>query len=333
MRSTESPDPNGAATSWREAGLFYFPRGHFFRQRFGARVWKLSVDGGFGCPNRDGSVGTGGCVFCDPASFSPSRRQARRTVREQIDEAAARLQARRGVERFVAYFQPGTNTYAPVERLAALYDEALSHPQVVGLIVGTRPDSAGDEALALLERLARRTWVSVEYGLQSIHDRSLQWMNRGHDYAAFLDAHQRSRGRGFEVGVHLILGLPGESRDDVLATAHEMARLGVDSVKLHNLYAVRDTPLAEMVATGAVRLPELDEHVGAVVDFLEQLPPTCVVDRLSGDAPPQYLVGPAWCLDKGAVRRRVDAEFARRGTYQGSALRDHSRITSPFPGR
>jgi len=321
MRSTESPDPSGQAALWREAGLAYFSRGHFFRQRFGARVWKVSVDGGFGCPNRDGTLGTGGCVFCDPASFSPSRRQARRTVREQIDEGATRLQTRCGARRFVAYFQPGTNTYAPVERLDGLYTEALSSPQVVGLIVGTRPDSADDEALALLERLARRTWVGVEYGLQSIHDRSLQWMNRGHDYAAFLDAYQRSRGRGFDVGVHLILGLPGESREDLLATAREMARLGVDSVKLHNLYAVRDTPLAEMVAAGAVRLPELHEHVAAVVDFLEQLPPTCVVDRLSGDAPPQYLVGPAWCLDKRAVHRRVEAEFARRGTYQGFALK------------
>lgn len=320
MRSTESPDATGPATSWRDAGLPYFSRGHFFRQRFGARVWKLSVDGGFGCPNRDGTVGTGGCVFCNPASFSPSRRQACRSVREQIDEAAARLRARRGAERFVAYFQPGTNTYAPVERLETLYNEALSHPQIVGLIVGTRPDSAGDEALALLERLAQRTWVSVEYGVQSIHDRSLRWMNRGHDYAAFLDAYQRSRGRGFDVGVHLILGLPGESRDDVLATAREMARLGVDSVKLHNLYAVRDTPLAGMVARGEVRLPELEDHVAAVVDFVEQLPPTCVVDRLSGDAPPQYLVGPVWCLDKGAVRRRVEAEFARRGTCQGFAV-------------
>jgi len=320
MRSTGSPHQSGLRTSWRDAGLPYFSRAHFFRRRFGGRVWKISVDGGLGCPNRDGTLGTRGCVFCDPASFSPSRHYSGRSIREQIERAAARLRALRGGERFVAYFQPGTNTYAPVERLEALFGEALAHPNVLGLIVGTRPDCAGDEALALLERLARRTWVSVEYGVQSIHDRSLRWMNRGHTYAALLDAHERSRGRGFDIGVHVILGLPGESREDMLVTAREMARLGVDSVKLHNLHAVRDTPLAAMVARGEVRLPELDEHVAAAVDFIEQLSPTCVVDRLSGDAPPQYLVGPAWCLDKGAVRRRVEAEFARRGTYQGFAV-------------
>jgi len=329
MRSSESPHRTGFSASWRAAGLSYFAQGYYFRQQFGEKVWKLSVDGGFGCPNRDGTLGTGGCVFCDPASFSPSRRQKRRTVREQVDEAAARLGARRGARRFVAYFQPGTNTYAPVERLATLYNEALSHPQVVGLVVGTRPDCAADDVLGLLEELARRTWVGVEYGLQSIHERSLRWMNRGHDYAAFLDAYQRSRARGFGIGAHVILGLPGESREDMIATAAELARLGVDSVKLHNLHAVRDTPLARMVARGEVRLSELHEHVAAVVDFLEQLPPTCVVGRLSGDAPPPYLVGPEWCLDKGAVRRRVEAELARRDTHQGSRC----PRTNPFPCR
>jgi uncharacterized protein len=325
MWSTDSPNPSHPPPGWRKARLRYFTRPHFFRERFGARVWKLSVDAGLGCPNRDGTLGAGGCVFCDPASFSPSRRQPRRSVSDQIAAGAARLRARRGAERFVAYFQPGTNTYAPVERLEALYDEALAHPQVVGLIVGTRPDCTGDEALDLLERMARRTWVSVEYGVQSIHDRSLRWMNRGHLYAAFLDACAWSRGRGFEVGVHLILGLPGESQEDMLATVREMARLGVDSVKLHNLHAVRDTPLAEMVARGEVRLPELDEHVTRVVDFLEQLHPTCVVDRISGDAPPEYLVGPAWCQDKAEIRRRVEAEFVRRGTHQGFAFEPASR--------
>ncbi len=283
-------------------------------------MWKVSLDGGFGCPNRDGSLGTRGCVFCDPASFSPSRRSVSASISAQLEEGIRRLGARYRVDRFVAYFQPGTNTYAPVEQLRALYEQAIAHPKVVGLAIGTRPDCVPDDVLDLLSELAGQTWVSIEYGLQTIHDRTLDWMNRGHHYEAFLDAVQRSRRRGLKVGVHVILGLPGESRDDMLATARELARLEIDSVKLHNLYAVHNTPLAGMVARGEVRLVELDEYVGLVVDFLEQLPPSCVIDRLSGDAPPEYLVGPSWCLDKPAVRAAVEAEFQRRNAWQGRKI-------------
>jgi len=321
VSSTELPHSAETSADWRAGGLPYLSRSFFFRQRFGARVWKVSVDGGFGCPNRDGTLGSGGCVFCDPASFSPSRRIASRSVTAQIDEGARRLRARHGVDRFVAYFQPATNTYGPVPQLEALYREAASHADVVGLIIGTRPDCVPDDVLDLLGNLSQETWLSVEYGLQTMHDRTLDWMNRGHHYEAFVDAVKRSRRRKLEIGAHVILGLPGESRRDMLATARELARLQIDSVKLHNLHAIKGTPLAEMVASGDVRLPELDEYVGYAVDFLEELPPGCVIDRLSGDAPPQYLAGPSWCLDKSAVRRAIEAEFARRKTWQGRNYR------------
>jgi len=280
-------------------------------------VWKVSVDAGFDCPNRDGTLATGGCVFCDPASFSPARRMAARPVTAQLDEGIGRLRARRGIARFVAYFQPATNTYGPLRKLEALYREALAHADMVGLIIGTRPDCVGDDVLDLLAKLSRETWLSIEFGLQTIHDRTLDWMNRGHHYDAFLDAVERSRRRTLEIGAHVILGLPGESRQDMLQTARELARLRLGSVKLHNLHAVSDTPLAGMVSSGEVRLPDLEEYVGYVVDFLEELPPSCVVDRLSGDAPAQYLVGPSWCLDKSAVRAAIEAEMRRRNTWQG----------------
>jgi radical SAM protein (TIGR01212 family) len=218
---------------------------------------------------------------------------------------------------FLAYFQPATNTYAPVERLRAVYEEALSHPQVVGLVIGTRPDCVPDEVLDLVEELAARTYVSVEYGMQTIHNRSLDWMNRGHHHDAMLDAVERSRGRGFEIGAHAILGLPGESHDDMLATARELARLNIDAVKIHNLYCVKNTPLADQVARGDVRLMERAEYVRTLVDFIELLPPTMIVDRISGDAPPDYFIGPPWCLDKPAVKNAVLSEFARRKTWQG----------------
>jgi radical SAM protein (TIGR01212 family) len=307
-----------SAGGWREAGLRYFSRNYFWRRKFGRKVWRVSLDAGLGCPNRDDTLDRRGCIFCNPASFSPSRRLGLSGITAQLGEGIRRLQVRHKVDRFVAYFQPGTNTYGPIRRLRALYEEALAHPQVVGLAIGTRPDCVPDEVLDLLEDLAGRTWLGVEYGLQTIHDRTLRWLDRGHRYEDFLDVLGRSRSRGLEIGAHVILGLPGESRPDMQATAVELARLGIDSVKLHNLYAVRGTRLADEVAGGHVRLPEMAEHVAAVADFLERLPPGCVVDRLSGDAAAEYLLAPRWCLHKSAVRAAVEAELDRRGTWQGS---------------
>jgi radical SAM protein (TIGR01212 family) len=304
--------------AWREAGLPYFAASFYLRHRFGVRVQKVSVDAGFTCPNVDGTVATGGCTFCDNRSFSPSRRLPRASIRGQIDESIRRMRLRyKNCRDFLAYFQPATNTYAPVDRLRRLYEEALAHPQVVGLVIGTRPDCVPDDVLDLIQELAAERYVAVEYGMQTMHDRSLDWMNRGHHHDAMIDAVERSRDRGFEIGTHIMVGLPGESHDDVLATAHELARLGVDAVKIHNLYCVKDTPLADQVASGEVRLMEHDEYVQTVVDFIELLPPTLIVDRISGDAPPDYFVGPTWCLDKPAVKAAVWAEFTRRDSWQG----------------
>ena len=282
-------------------------------------MWKVSVDAGLGCPNVDGSVGAGGCIFCNVASYSPSRRGNVASITDQIDEGIRRIRRRHDVDQFVAYFQPATNTHGPLARLRALWEEALRHPLVVGLIVGTRPDSVPDDVLDLLADLSRRTWLSVEYGLQTIHDRSLDWLRRGHGYDAFLDAVERSRRRGLRIGAHVILGLPGETPDHMLATARELARLRIDSVKLHNLYVAKDTPLARLWAAGRVELPERDEYVGYVVDFLEQLAPESVIDRLSADAPREYLLAPEWCLAKSAVRAAIEREFERRDTQQGHA--------------
>jgi radical SAM protein (TIGR01212 family) len=305
------------AGDWRAAGLRYFSYGFRLRQIHGQRVQKVSVDAGFTCPNVDGTVAVGGCTFCDNRSFSPSRRLPRQTIREQIDEGIRRLKRRYDCDCFTAYFQPATNTYAPVDRLRSVYADAIRHPQVVGLAIGTRPDCVADEVLDLLERLSQQTSLSVEYGMQTMHDRSLDWMNRGHHHDAFLDAIRRSVGRGFEICAHVMLGLPPESHDDMLATARELARLPIDSVKIHNLYAVKNTPLADQVVRGKVSLLTRDEYVRTLVDFLERLPPTMVVERISGEAPPDYLVGPAWCLDKPAVLQALKQEFERRDTYQG----------------
>jgi radical SAM protein (TIGR01212 family) len=311
--------PTEVTPTWRQARLRYYSYNHFLRQSFGGRVQKVSLDAGFTCPNVDGLVAKGGCTFCDNRSFSPSRRLPRAGIWGQIDQSIVRMRRRyENCTQFLAYFQPASNTYAPVDRLRPLYEEALSHPQIVGLAIGTRSDCVPPDVLDLLAEFAERTYLSVEYGMQTMHDRSLAWMNRGHDHASFLDAVARSRGRGFEICAHAILGLPGESHDDMLATARELARVGVDAVKIHNLYCVKNTRLADQVAAGEVTLMEQGDYVRTVVDVLELLPPTTIIERISGDAPPDYFIGPSWCLDKPAVKRAIDAEFARRDTYQGN---------------
>jgi radical SAM protein (TIGR01212 family) len=295
----------------------YFAFSRFLQQRFGRRVYRVTIDAGFTCPNVDGSVAVGGCVYCDNRSFSPNRRLPRTAIRDQVRRGIDILKKRYEAERFIAYFQAATNTYAPVDKLRRLYDEALDHPQVVGLAIGTRPDSVPEPVLELIESYARRMYVCLELGLQTIHDRSLDWMNRGHHFDAFVDAVQRCCGRGLDLCAHVILGLPGETPADMLATADALAALPVNAVKIHNLHVVRDTPLEAMYRAGEVRLFERDEYVAVVCDFLERLPPGMVMHRLSGDAPPDYLVAPIWCLDKPGLLRAIRAELERRDSRQG----------------
>jgi radical SAM protein (TIGR01212 family) len=299
----------------------YYPFSQFLKEKFGAKVYRVTVDGGFTCPNVDGTVAVGGCVFCDNRSFSPNRRLPRTTIREQVRRGIALLEDRYGAKQFLAYFQAATNTYAPVDKLKRLYNEALEHPQVVGLAIGTRPDCVPDPILEMIERYARDRFVCLELGLQSMHDRSLDWMNRGHHFHEFIDAVSRCQGRGLHLCVHVILGLPGESRDDMLETADAIAALPVHSLKIHNLHVVRDTPMERMYHCGTVPMLERDEYVQVVCDFLERLPPDLVIDRLNGDAPPDYLIAPLWCLDKAGLLHAIHAELERRDSWQGKKFK------------
>ncbi len=302
---------------WRSLDHRYFSYGLLLRRAFGERIQKVSVDAGFTCPNVDGTVAIGGCTFCDNRSFSPSRRLPRQSILDQIDEGIRRIKWRYVCDRFMAYFQPATNTYAPVAKLRPLYEAAISHPKVVGVAIGTRPDCLGNDVLDLLDEIGEKTYLSVEFGMQTIHNRSLDEMNRGHHHDAMLDAVERSRGRNFEICTHIILGWPSETHDDMMATAREVARLPIDSVKIHNLYVVKKTPLADQVMRGEIELMSRDAYIQTLVDFLELLPPRMVVERISGDAPSDYFVGPSWCLDKPNVLQALKHEMERRDTYQG----------------
>ncbi len=294
--------------------------GSHLRRRFGLRVSKVNVDGGFTCPNRDGVKGTGGCIYCDNRSFSPDGIRGSIPLEEQMAAGMAYHRQRLGSEKFIIYFQKYSNTYGPVGKLRDLYYRALAHPDVVGISVGTRPDCLGEGALALLEEIARDRYVCLELGLQSMDDRILARINRGHSFAEYRLALERAAGRGFEICAHLIRGFPGESREDFLKTADVIASLPVDSLKIHQLHAVAGTPLADMYVRGEFVPLEHREYVASVCDFLELLPPRITIQRLYGSAPLSIRVAPRWNLKNNRMWYSIVHELARRGSWQGRRL-------------
>lgn len=287
---------------------------------FGCRVHRISIDAGFTCPNRDGTVGTGGCIYCGEkgsGSFGIARRLP---VAGQIEDGKEIMVRKYKARKFIAYFQAYSNTYGPVEHLGKLYDEALSVKDVVGLIVATRPDCLPPEILDLMEEYAGKTYFWLEMGLQSVSDRTLKFINRGHDLAAFVDTAKRCRERGIRVSAHVILGLPGESRDEMLSSASLINEIGIDGIKLHLLHVMKKTPLAELYERGEIKVMDRDEYVGLVCDYLERLRPEVLVQRMTGDGGHDYLVAPLWSLKKWEVLNAIDAEMERRGSFQGRSI-------------
>lgn len=288
------------------------------KELFGGRVHKISIDAGFGCPNRDGGRSGPGCLFCDPAGSGAVGVEQALPVADQVEAGKEIMTRKYKANRFIAYFQPFSNTFAPVETLRRLYDEALDVPDVVGLSVGTRADCLDDENLDLLAEYERKSYVWLELGLQSIHDQTLAWLRRGHDYAEFLRAFEAARQRGLNTCVHLILGLPGEDRARMLETAKEMARLRVDGVKLHLLHVLEGTQLGDLYRDGEIDVLTQEEYVGIVADVIERLHPDTLIHRLTGDGPRDTLLAPLWSLNKWEVLNAIDNELERRNTRQGS---------------
>ena len=299
--------------------LPYLDLNTHLRGRFGERVQKITLDAGLTCPNRDGRVGLGGCLYCNARGSGTGAWARGLSITEQMREGMARLQERYGARRFIAYFQSFSNTYAPRESLRELYEEALAFPQVVGLSVGTRPDCLTEEVLDLLAGYGRDYLMWLELGLQSAHDATLQRLNRGHDVSCFAHAVSQAATRGLEPIAHVILGLPGEGPQEMAATAAFLAGLPLQGVKIHLLYVIQGSGLAGLYRAGQYQCLGEDEYVSRVVDFLELLPPHLVIHRLTGDPHPEELVAPQWCLNKSRVLRRVQEEFARRGSRQGSS--------------
>ena len=270
------------------------------RRRFGCKVYKLSIDGGFSCPNRDGTLGTGGCIFCAGDGSGAFAEHGGR-VTEQLERAKARVAAKNKGGKYMAYFQAFTNTYAPVERLRALYTEAMAPEDVVGLAIGTRPDCLGEDVVALLAELNRVKPVSVELGLQTIHEASARYIRRGYDTAVYYDAVQRLKAAGIEVVTHIILGLPGETMEMAVETTRAAVAAGTDGVKFHLLHVLRGTDLEADYLAGKFRCLELEEYARWVKTCLAQLPEQVVVHRITGDGAKKDLIAPLWSADKKRV--------------------------------
>ena len=297
----------------------YYPFGKYLKERFGGKVYKVTIDAGFTCPNRDGKLGEGGCSYCNNMGFSANSRRESAPICEQMEQGMAFMRERYKAEKFIAYFQAYTNTYGPVDKLKSCYDIALEYDDFVAISIGTRPDCVAEPVLDLIASYRPTHEVWVEYGLQSIHDSTLGRVNRGHDYATFLDALERTKCRDLKVCVHVILGLPGETREDMMATARAVAGMDVDSLKIHLMHVLKDTPIEKEFAEGRFKPPEFDEYVGLVCDFLERIPPDISIQRLTADGPREILLAPKWATQKRKTIAAIEAEFARRNTHQGSS--------------
>jgi len=297
----------------------YHPFSEELKKQFGCRVHRVTIDAGFTCPNRDGKVGVGGCIFCSDRGSGSFGIERGMSIAEQIELGKEVMTRKYKAQKFLAYFQSYSNTYAPPEQLRTLYDQALLVPGVVGLIVGTRPDCLPRETLELLAEYHRKTYFWLELGLQSPHDRTLAAIRRGHDSAAFMAAARAVKALGIRLCVHVILGLPGESREEMLATAAILNDLGVDGVKIHLLHVNKDTGLAEMYARGEIELLEKDEYVGLVCDFLERLQPRVLIQRMTGDGG-RDLIAPLWSAAKFETLNAIDDELKRRGSRQGERV-------------
>jgi radical SAM protein (TIGR01212 family) len=291
--------------------------GHVMKALYHAPVFKVNVDAGFTCPNRDGTVSVGGCIYCNNDSFRPSACTGSASLGEQIEKGIPYLRSRYGAEKFIVYFQPYTNTYAPVETLERLYREALGFEGVVGLAIGTRPDCVDEEKIKLLESLARDHFILVEYGLQSIHNKTLEFINRGHDFACFRKAVEMTAGRGIRIGAHIILGFPTETGEEMLAMADELSDLPVEFLKIHQLQVVKDTKLADLYASQPFHTFGYDEYLGMLVDFLERLSPDIVIQRLFAAAPEKILIAPVWNRTRSEFLNDLDAVMEERESFQG----------------
>lgn len=299
--------------------FYYNEFGTYLRNIFGCKVQKITLDGGFTCPNRDGTKGWGGCTYCNNRTFNPAYCHRHRPVKEQMQEGIAFFAHKYPEMRYLAYFQAYTNTYGSLEHLQQLYEEALQVEGCAGIVIGTRPDCMPERLLDYLQELTARTFVLVEYGIESVDDATLVRINRGHDYATAVDAVTRTAARGIPVGAHIILGLPGETRTDIMQQAVAISRLPLTTLKLHQLQLIRGTRMAQEYSKSPsdFHLFELEEYVETVVDYVERLRPDIILERFASQSPKELLIAPDWGLKNYELVEYVKRCMRERDTWQG----------------
>ena len=290
------------------------------KRQFGQKIYKVSLDGGMSCPNRDGTVGTGGCTFCSQGGSGEFAvgRNGYPDVWEQIEQAKTRVHRKiSGEGKYIAYFQSYTNTYAPVDYLRTLFERAITHPDIVALSVGTRPDCLGDEVVALLKELNRQKPVWIELGLQTIHEKTAERIHRGYRLEVFEDAYRRLKEAGLTVVVHVILGLPGETKEEMLETVDYLGKIPVDGIKLQLLHILKGSQMAAEYEKNPFSLMELEEYLDLILTCVARLPQSVVIHRLSGDGAKALLIGPTWSANKKLVLNRMMQKFRENGIFQG----------------
>ena len=295
----------------------YYSFNEYLREKFGERVQRISLNAGFTCPNRDGTLSSEGCIFCNDEGFSPVAK-TKLSLEKQIEEAINLSQKRFKAKKFIAYFQNATGTYESCKVLKKTYDTIKAFPDIVGLFISTRPDAIDEEKLDLIESYSKDYEVWIEYGVQTTCEATLEKINRKHTFKQSLEAIEKTKKRNIKIGAHVILGLPGESRNDMLKTADTLAGLSVDGIKLHVLHILCDTKLAEMFKNKKVKLLNEGEYVGLACDFLERINSKCVVLRLVSDAKEEVLVEPRWINSKQKIITEINNEFEKRKSFQGS---------------
>jgi radical SAM protein (TIGR01212 family) len=294
---------------------------NYFKTLFGERVQKLSIDAGFTCPNRDGTKGRGGCTYCDNNAFNPSYCDPSKPVEQQIREGMEFHAWRyKNPARFLAYFQPYSNTYAPLDRLKEIYGQALKFPEIAGLVIGTRPDCIDDAKLEYFSSLAKSRYVIIEYGIESCYNRTLARINRGHSWEDSVKAIEKTAAAGIKTGAHIIFGLPGESMEEMMAEASILSKLPLTNIKFHQLQIIKGTGMEKEYHEHPddFRFFELDEYIPFIVDFIEQLNPGFIIERFAGEVPPRFQAGPGWGLVRNEnIVELVEAELERRNSFQG----------------
>ncbi|OBY81152.1 TIGR01212 family radical SAM protein [Paenibacillus sp. KS1] len=292
------------------------------REQFGEKVFKVMLDTGFTCPNRDGSIAIGGCTFCSSRGSGDFAGRRRDDLVTQFNTIRDRQHAKWPNAKYIGYFQAYTNTYAPVDVLRDYFEVILEQPGVVGLSIATRPDCLPDDVVEYLAELNKRTYLWIEMGLQTIHESTSQLINRAHDTACYIEAVEKLRKHNIRVCTHIIYGLPQETHSMMLETAQAVAQMNVQGIKLHLLHLMRKTPMVKQYEAGLLRFLEMDEYIKLIVDSLEMLPPEMIVHRVTGDAPRDLIIGPMWSMRKWEVLNGIDAELKRRNTWQGKYWRE-----------